>query len=98
MSTFEETIAEVGALRQLIEMVPEENCIDRVSLWSRMSVVLQKAILNSTKNVARTIRTPPKGFSDESEPTGMWWTVDAERAVEELVKLVELAQENGVGP
>jgi len=96
MSVFEEVAAEVGAIRQLIAMIPAENVLDKMSLESRIRIVIEKAIVNATKNLTRVIRTPPQGFSDESDPKGMWWTIDGERAVEELVKLVEFGQENGV--
>jgi hypothetical protein len=82
MSAFDEVVAEVGQLR--------------ISLQARVSVVIQKAIVNAVKNTVRTIRTPPIGFSNESEPRGLWWTINAERAVEELALLVEFGEENGV--
>lgn len=96
MQLFDETAAEVGTLRSLIASLPSENVIDCMSLQSRITTVIQKATLRAAKKTVRIIKTPPKGFSDKSEERGLWWTVDAERAVEELVRLVELAAENGV--
>jgi hypothetical protein len=94
MQLFDEMVAEVRALRSLIAMVPEENVIDKASLEARIRVVVEKAVQNTARNVARIVKTPPKGFSDESEPSGLWWTVDAERAIEELVSIVEFAKVN----
>ncbi|MCG3769182.1 MAG: hypothetical protein JW384_00302 [Nitrosomonadaceae bacterium] len=90
MSAFEEVAAEVGTIRQLLAMTPPENIIDCMSLQSRIAVVIEKATLRAAKEVVRIIKTPPKGFSDESEECGLWWTVDAERAVEDLVRIVNL--------
>lgn len=92
----EEVLAEVGTLRQLIDMLPEDQCIDRASLYSRMSEVLKRGIIDASKEVARAVRTTPEGL--RPEPDHFWWTADGERAVEGLVKLVELAQANGVSP
>ncbi len=97
MRSFDDVASEVATLNSLISMLhPEENCIDRASLWSRMSVVLEKAIRDANRNLVRVLRTPPAGFSEESDPHRLWMTIDAERALEDLVKLIELAQANGV--
>ncbi len=96
MNQYEELVAEISTLRALINLIPEENCIDKISLESRVRVVIEKAILNAAQNLVRVVRTPPKGFSNESEDRGLWWTVDAERAVESLMLMVELGRENGI--
>ena len=90
MTRFDETAAEVGELRSLLKMTSPEDIIDCMSLQSRIAVVIEKATLRAAKEAVRIIKTPPKGFSDESEERGLWWTVDAERAVEDLVNIVNL--------
>lgn len=92
MQTFDETCAEVGSLRSLLSAIPEDYVIDRASIKARICVVIEKAILNASREVTRIVRTPPEGFSADSEPTGLWWTLNAERALEELVRLVEFGE------
>jgi len=94
MTALQELMAEVGQVKALLAMLPEEYVIDRASLEARIRVVIEKAILNTARNVARVVRMPPKGFSNESEERRLWWTVDAERAVEELVSIIEFAKAN----
>lgn len=93
---FDEMAAEVGSLRSLLSAIPEENVIDRASLESRIRVVIEKAIQNAAVKATKAITTPPFGFSNESEECGLWWHIDAERAVEELVNIVEFADANRV--